>query len=393
MKIRQPIEQRLEQALRVWEDTTYLNQLLVRAAGNIPEIRQTCDLHTQFKSSLEANKYGIVRDRLLHAVTSTPATELLQRTDFPTDDALCYEELLWELFGWCRSSRRAYRIPTDLQLLLQTTSLRGLWTDIRLPFNAFAVYLEEPLIHPDGRAFDTLIFHRHGDEECSSYSLVLIPSEYRQYCPISASQREHLERKIRSGDLYNVAITGRKLLKKITKSYISLSFEKIPLDQFQTEIHFNNSSGRTSDILKQFEESDAPESRIMHLAFQLAIGLSHYLLNFPQKERGESVRGPAQTPHPPLRIVTSGTHVCTVQGSFEISREEREVFREFARGREISSPFFREGYYSRPPGLGSDPLAARTIWHRPTIVRRDLLPEGTLPQGKEARIPSVNSKP
>lgn len=45
---------------------------------------------------------------------------------------------------------------------------------------------------------------------------------------------------------------------------------------------------------------------------------------------------------------------------------------------------FRRGHWRRPPGQGDDPTASKTVWVRPTLVRRDRLPEGALPGGSES---------
>jgi hypothetical protein len=36
---------------------------------------------------------------------------------------------------------------------------------------------------------------------------------------------------------------------------------------------------------------------------------------------------------------------------------------------------WRQGYWSRKPGEGHDPNAEKSVWHRPTLVRKDRLPQ------------------
>ena len=70
---------------------------------------------------------------------------------------------------------------------------------------------------------------------------------------------------------------------------------------------------------------------------------------------------------------------------YTLSLEERSVFSGGpGKGQGEATPHFRRGYWSRPPGKGHDPLAVKTVWHRPTLVRADLLPDGALPIGSKA---------
>jgi hypothetical protein len=56
-------------------------------------------------------------------------------------------------------------------------------------------------------------------------------------------------------------------------------------------------------------------------------------------------------------------------------------------GREVSV-HFRSGYWSRPKGQGRNPEAQATIWHRWTIVRRDKLQKGEIPNGSIVTVPT-----
>jgi hypothetical protein len=83
-------------------------------------------------------------------------------------------------------------------------------------------------------------------------------------------------------------------------------------------------------------------------------------------------------------LVTSEAQVCQVEPAMVLSAELRESLMACAHnGKGYSlSPHFRSGYWSRPVGSGDDPFAKKTVWHNPTIVRKDLLKDGSLPVGK-----------
>jgi hypothetical protein len=260
-----------------------------------------------------------------------------------------------------------------------------------MPFNAFSILLEEPLKldDEDGRIFDVILIHRYGTEKLPCYALTLIPQTYATYIPIPIETRERIERLVRQQNAEGATRIMKSAAKNLPPLYCTNVLEAIPPEEVPEGTKSTKDASSLLDDLEQDTlQSDRPDTLILMTALRLALGLGHYILNFPQSQSGDGTHASPSASRLPLRVITKGAHVCTIEGTFKLTREERSVLRDYASGREISSPFFREGYYSRPIGLGSDPTAKRTVWHRPTIVRRDLLPEGTLPQGKEAILPN-----
>lgn len=381
-------DRRLEQGLRFWEDQSFLYYIISRSARLWPDM-VTEELRNESHSlGYTPEQINDIRQRLLGAVTSTPAVGLLRKGDFTETDPIRTVEFLWDLFGWCRSSRRIYQVPGDLQLLLQATTLRGFWNEIKFSFDAFAISLEEPLEYR-GIEYDSVLFHRYGDDEWPAYSLVFLPRRLESYVQIdSRTQHNILQALQRRNGVKLSRLMKRELAKQTCRPIFALLDATDPCTvPTGTQVV----RGRIDSVLDTLEgqisaENDDGLGRLIVLASRLVFGLALYLQNLPITERRDTpFRGLVQRATP--RIITQGAQVCLVQNLHSLTGEERSILRHYVRGigREIS-PHFREGYFSRPPGQGHDPTAQKTIWHRPTIVKRDSLPEGALPYGSKTEI-------
>jgi hypothetical protein len=334
-----------------------------------------------------------VRNRLLHAATDHAQDGFLDREDFTTGDPIREEDLLWALYGWCRSSRRIYGIPADLQLLLQATSLNGAWDGIKLPFNTFSMSLDEPL-ESDGERYDEVLVHAHGTldglEGPRIHSFILLSEAYRLFEPMERKAKEQILRALNRKDGSTLGRIARKAIARRHGHCRCFSFETIPPDEAPDGTPM--AKGTMRDVLSGLEEgfnkTTGPSwSRLIPIVSRLAFGLSIYLRTRPPQTRPTTAPLKAVQRGVP-RILTQDAHVCLVQNEHALNENERTTLRAYANGNMSieASPHFREGYYSRPPGKGTDPLAEKTIWHRPTIVRRDLLPNGTLPYGRKTRL-------
>ena len=123
------------------------------------------------------------------------------------------------------------------------------------------------------------------------------------------------------------------------------------------------------------------------------MGLSFYL-----QMLGSSVKtlleplGPSGSTAPLTKYgaaLYSPDDVCKVQNIAPITDRMRETLRRQASGRggwELDAGF-RQGYWHRPWGTAKDPGSTKTEWTRPTMYRRDRLPEGTLPLGSGKIFP------
>lgn len=388
-------ENRLEQALSEWEDLEFALYHLRSMMIALPEEPELQELLAVYQNpALSPNQIASVRGDLLQAVTSVPGNGALVRDSFPRTSLFHKSDLLCGLHGWSRCSRRIYRVPGDLQLLLEATQLTGLWTDVKLPFDAYAVLLEEPLELEDGRSCDVVLFYRHGQSDAPSYQVTLFPQSLAAYKPLDSFTRTHVMRAVRQKD-------AKKLLRLLSPFFMrtdtltqTLRIDSVPLDQIPEGTSVSEGGGINS-VLQGLENTLTAQGQIETTkpflnAFRIAIGLGLYLSTLPAiaaRPHSPWTRLSAQRGNP--RVVTDRAQVCQVQSTRTLSLEDREVFRRHrnkrARGYE-ATPHPRDGYWSRPPGKGSDPTAEKTVWHEPTIVRRDLLPDGALPLGSAVTV-------
>ncbi len=393
-------ENRLEQALRAWEDQEYVYHCLRALARALPEESSLQELLKQYPEvPLSPDRIGAVRAGLLQAVTSLPGNEALVRESFSAADPFRKSDLLWMLHGWSRCSRRMYRVPGDLQLLLEATTLKDLWTDIKLPFDSFAVLLDEPLQPEDGMLCDVILFYRYGPRDTPTYEVMLFPQDLSNYKPLDQFTREHMIRAVRQKDPRKL---GKLAAAFFTQIYTSPTTFRIESTRFESkdtlppELTIVDSQ---ADATFQFLETQFAgrgegverSGRAFLNALRTALGLGLYLLTFaPNESRPHSPWATISSGKANVRVVTDRAQVCLVQSRRVLTVEDRAVFRRHrnkrAGGYEVG-PHPRSGYWSRPRGKGSDPTAEKTVWHEPTIVRKDLLPDGALPLGSSVKVP------
>lgn len=393
-------ENRLEQALREWEDLEFTRNCfrsLATVMREEPEFRTFLIEHPN--PALPLERIASVRGELLRAVTSVPGDGALVKESFPETSPFRTEELLWGLHGWSRCSRRMYRVPGDLQLLLEATTLTNLWTDIKLPFDAYAVLLEEPVELGDGGPCDVALLYRHGDREVPSYQVTLFPQSLSSHRPLDSFTREHMLRAVRQRDAKKLHRLGMPLLEQPPSYARSFGINAVPLDEVPPGASIIE--GRAGLILQGVENELVAQGhgelgRGFLNALRITLGLGLYLSTFPPgTPRPHSPWAVVPVHKKSLRVVTDRAQVCRVQSTRTLTPEDRSVFHRYRNkrggGYEIG-PHPRSGYWSRPRGKGSDPSAEKTVWHEPTIVRRDLVLEGTLPYGSLVRLPRRREK-
>lgn len=313
------------------------------------------------------------------------------------------------LAPWTFHSRRVFHLTEELQALLAATSLRGMkWSDVSWLFPSFVVILEQPIVGDSGKA-DCIVVNqalyrndrtqyvitsgelRLGDEKV--LYMRLLPRELCNIGKLSTTLKKQIESAIaakqwrRVCNLIDVTpesgqpISGltfaldmnRVADELVTKSIKGLVLESgMPID--------NRSTFRTSSLTEWNE------------AARIVVGMCLYLSTLPLKSPHRSNWTPArqQSNKPDSLAVTSEAEVCTVSSVHTLTREEREVLglegAERQRAHYEVKTHFRRGHWRRPPGMGDDPNALKIVWVKPTLVRRDRLPENALPSGAEAQL-------
>lgn len=279
---------------------------------------------------------------------------------------------------WMKSSRRVYRIPKDLQLLLGSTSLRDIdWSMIKWPFESFLISLEEPLVF-QGKMIDAILIAR---ETIFNHEVMVIQTIATDLPTMESvfigDQRTRIEGAIKKGDSSSLEYAKEKLASAIKNRMNGGG------DIWLTKKDCFEPGGFAS----RFEESDlgeADETSSSKVVFRTVFGLMLYLQSRPTEElipKGwksstfERREGPG-------RVIRLASEVCAVKSIYSLTSVERRVLEPILRGGYVEvAPHHREGHWRRPPGKGKDPNHLKTVWVRPTIVRRDKLADGGLPIG------------
>lgn len=399
--------QRLEQAFGCWEEEMWklqTKQRLSLFSGEKPDIAET---------GYPVDEFEDTRSMLLQAATAPSHDYLLP--DFRSQGIqekpkLSSEQIALEIAGgraspefnasvrwyeyhfpyylgkWNAHSRRIYHLPQDLVLMLQATSLRGhTYRDLRYPMSSFGLALETPIVSDVGQELDFLLLCGEQNPE----ALYGFSNKLRSWKPTDLSLRSKINKAFRSSNQARFKSLIRKPLLKSNR-FADLWMSSSWLD--------HNDSSLDIDIEDDFESASRLETRDKSMdwtdkLFRVVLGFAFYLQAFEDSHKGLVRRIPAEelprpdSPHPGESIA-SPEDIFKVQSIFELSAEEREGLTNFFAGKggwEVNT-HFREGHWRRPPGEGHNPSTPKTVWVRPTMVRRDRLAEGTLPMGRGVNI-------
>ncbi len=279
---------------------------------------------------------------------------------------------------WTKSSRRVYRVPKDLQLLLAATSLQGIdWSMIKWPFDSLLISLEEPLVF-GGKTIDAILIAKeivHGHEVMAIETIATdLPTMESVFI---GDQRSRIKKAIQKGDKVSLDYAKEKLASAVKNRMNGGG--KIWLTK--------KACFEPGGFASKFEELDlgkADETSASKVIFRIVFGLMLYLQSRPTKElipKGWEL-STFERREGPSRVIRLASEVCVVKSIYSLTSAEREVLEPILRGGYVEiAPHHREGHWRRPPGKGDDPNHPKTVWVCPTIVRRDKLADGGLPLG------------
>ena len=391
---------RLEEALCMWEEHMWANSLLRQAAERVDNtyaLERTLPLTGPVKHYRELRRHLLSirsraefdKERFIRPVTEEKTASVQDKDrDYNKYDVAAgdgpTQVLPGQLAAWMTASRRVFRLDPDLQALLGATSLKDVTlSDVRLPFESFALALDEPIRCPfTGREFDLLLFSTLSvmEEGVTEWAVTLFNRELQDWRPLAS--RAALEKKFRRGRYEEV---GAELHR--------LNAHQRHLRMLSMHIVRGDSQVAITEMLDFMEELPKQEGVAARTAWQLIIGLAMYLRMLPadSPHRGSWTKAdPDERLLGSLdhRAITDESEICTVTSLRRLSPEERTAFLDYASGRggyEVSA-HFRIGYWHRPRGFGDDPTHPKTEWTNPTLVRRDRLPEGAVPGGSEVTV-------
>lgn len=398
---------RLEQALRLWEDHCFLQHKIVQLVTLCPgqvDISGPAGVGCKERRQLNVGAFANFRSfrkYLLNSIHSHAPFDFERYIGCKqVQDLLgCLAWLPLSLWSWTRESRRVYHLSNELQLLLNMTSLNGVtWGEVELPFDSFAISLQDPLVdESSGDVFDLITVSKVAisniatGQSWTNLEFTLFPSRLEQSNHLQLKERDKVEEMVRKREWQALAQwIGRFHRRFGGHGVLGLSFS---YSKNKDALIMDENWGASSDIPAGCEplygKNPVP---LMTKVFRLVAGLALYFKSLPpnhsyvrdesSRERKERISSYDKT------CIAKEAHVCVVSSCFKLTREECEVLascRSGAGGYEMRA-HFRCGYWRRPPGLGSNPTAEKNVWVRPALVRRDRLAPGSVPGGAEHQL-------
>lgn len=293
---------------------------------------------------------------------------------------------------WTKSSRRVYRVPNDLGLLLAATSLAGVdWSMIMWPFDSLLISLEKPLVFR-GKALYAILVTKDIFYDQEVMSIIPVSNDLPTMESVFVgNQRSRIEKALKKGDDTSLNYAREKLFSAIQNRIAG-----------NTNSSFTYLTGKTffepGGLASRFEGSDfaeavcadgfgdAEEVAFSKALFRIVFGLMLYLQSRPTKELIPKGWQPQkfERQEGTNRLIKLLSEVCMVKSVYSMTDEEREELEPILRGgyaRKGVSTHHREGHWRRPWGKGHDPNHPKTVQILPLIVKRSKLANGGLPIG------------
>lgn len=403
------IVERLEQALRIWEQTLELANIMYHGLLHFEKnnnFMQKPKLPDNLSGAV-AN-YEEIRNHLLE-IRSYEEFDIERFGDTKGTGVFAEglsgsEMFLKKVAAWTTQSRRVYHLNEDLALTLMATSFGDMTCEeIPWPFDSFAISLEKalptgetkknaplqsdfalisrPSFAPfgfDGANEKTLTQYIQGENtgfDIQNIQLVLLNADLARWKPIDVGVLSSLKNFRR----HQYATWSKRM--KETFDLVSTAGARSPLMSHDgpTMIY------RDIRIEEALHGSSCDEAKMW---WRIAVGLCFYLAALPTSSphRGEWVRTPKKPKIMDLSAVTETSEICMVSSRKVLTPREREVITDHyikRKGGYEIGVHFREGHWRRPWGKGHDPNEPKSVEIPFTIVNRIRLPEGAIPRGSE----------
>ncbi|OGH64497.1 MAG: hypothetical protein A3J66_00920 [Candidatus Magasanikbacteria bacterium RIFCSPHIGHO2_02_FULL_47_14] len=319
------------------------------------------------------------------------------------------------LYRWLGCSKRIYTIPANLQVLLHATSLQDVALgDLRLQFPSFVLSLAIPIVDELGKRFDTILISQDEiREDLFALQIFVLGEHTEEYARrMKACAREVSTHVKRRNELAAQTSINRWIgAQNRGEEYASPHIHRLaPIVSLHVTIPElvkvaatrrkpgEGLDGFSPDQLSEWGHRDnaADMHEFRTVVYGIVFNVLLYLRTLGTTPPFEATRGggrprePRQG-QPDLGAITDEALVCRVADDVELPLEIMQQFGKGYRagrhhGTELSA-HFRTGHWRRPPGFGEIPFAEKTVWVRPTLVRRDRLPEAALPEGRIALPP------
>lgn len=306
------------------------------------------------------------------------------------DEILCdigraFNTVPLELFEWTRSSRRVFKISHEMQHAFEHISVADVpMDDIVWPFGSFLIELAQPILHPHTSWKVTNILlsspmqHTKDYREADPEKLTTLVSFLAESC-----NRYH---SIDTGEKQAVLASLKTPAQKKAHEFLGNRGAKRIRDAHQfgrRSLLIRNAGSRSVREYFDIPSVGSMEKSVLRVVFNLCLFLegigakSDNPLRFNRRQR---VQGAARN------AITDSMQVCDVNNLQTLYSLSSETGKTEGKGHEITEPHWRRRHKRRPPGLGADPSAEKSVKVKPALVRPDLIPQFGLPGGTITKI-------
>ena len=354
-------------ALRAWEDYMFVLQVNEECQGGFP--RGPARHWSEFRDYLLRYRQGerFDKERFIPDAESSD----LRNVNTP---AL--------LASWIAYSKRVFRLSVDMQAKLQAIKLGNVRVeDLILPFPAFGIQLETPFTGNDGKMYSFILvnnFHELLLPEATvgtkMTSITAFADLLLGYEALNHRDKKDVLEDISKGKMDRAKRMTSKLSNKLVES-----IEKVGNLGNDSLVIPLNKDLLAEDFLNDLAKAGTDPRFLLEI--RIFFNLCLYLQSLPaEAEKEEGVKWQTEVSDSLIGVrpvITSETEVCDIVGrhiidSMVVDRRQKTSVHV---GWEISAPHWRRAHKRRPPGLGHDPTAEKTVKVRHTLVREDLMPE------------------
>lgn len=380
----------LEGALKWWEDVALVYNMM-RHMKTVGRIRKS-----DYQKLVDFP--GLFRGELLTAGDQNKQTPS-KRFAFEETNELnsLLNTLGLALYRWNHCSRRVFSLGDDLRLMLEATSFKSVkWNEVPWPFDCFVLAFEKPIAIGQNCSVSAVIWVNLEKVDPVYYAnhrniMILLPTGLENFVGSTPKQCMQLLRNMQNMDM----LANEKWMKRWDQNVCGEANSPGSIWVAMAEA-VNQSIETRGSVASTYPTEGAPiaisQERVLEIA-RLVAAFAFYLttlsVNTPEhRERVQPGPIPPAIKRNDPRLVSLASNVCRVTSSFTLSTEEKEVVEDVLMRERTGQlvPQWRRGHFRRPPGMGLDITAARTVWVEPYFANVRHLPEGSLPGGAHMRV-------
>ena len=379
--------QRMNELLCHWEKSCLFWHLGDLRENNYLAPKVSYPNYTRFRDCiLRMSETDIAKEAYLKYVPFPPSQwreELSLISTIPT-----------AIIAWNYSSRRVFNLSSDIQNLLDATSLSNIKVrDIKVPFDSFVISLNDPLISEDGTRYDSILACQielpvSEKKSCRTLELRLLPERLSEIKKIKSLQLKRYYKIISRGGLSSV----QKIFSG-GKSYTSSADEiAMPAAHFSLE-YPDEKIADTVEILRNNKDTEIM-GYAMDSALHIFTNFCIYLENFPSSAKKYVQKQKKFTGVKSSRATSGNAFIAKTSELFEVScqfKMQKEEIREIVslvKSSKMSHEkrvHWRRAHWRRKPGYGDIPFEhAPKDWISMCLINAHKLPQSTLPLASEA---------